>query len=213
MAIVLANPIGTTKINFYLCSVLLLFSMLFDTLDGYLARKLNAQSELGKELDSLADLVSFGAAPAYLYYLLLPSASIWFIIPSVLIVVASGLRLAKFNLLPSYDYFQGLPTPANAFFLIGIFLAIHYQNDLITDLMSNPIIYFTIPVVFGLLMLSSLKMFSLKGMEKPFMKNRYQIILFASFIALLLFDNKLAIPLTVIMFIFLSILQSTRRKL
>ncbi len=213
MAIALANPMGTTKINFYICSVMLLFSMLFDTLDGYLARKLNAQSELGKELDSLADLVSFGVAPAYLYYLLSPDTSFWFIIPSVLIVVASGLRLAKFNLLPAYDYFQGLPTPANAFFYIGLFLAVHYQNDLITNLMSNPIVYFIIPIIFGLLMLSSLKMFSFKGMEKPFMKNRYQIMLFASFIALLLFDNKLAIPLTVIMFIFLSILQSTRRKL
>ncbi len=213
MAIILANPMGTTKINFYLCSVLLLFSMLFDTLDGYLARKLNAQSDLGKELDSLADLVSFGVAPAYLYFLLAPNTSLWFMIPAVLIAVASGLRLAKFNILPSYDYFQGLPTPANAFFYIGIFLAVHYQNDLIVNAMKSPIIYFIIPIIFGLLMLSTLKMFSLKGLEKPFIKNRYQIILFASFIVLLLFDNKLAIPLTVIMFIFLSILQSTRRKL
>jgi phosphatidylserine synthase len=84
---------------------------------------------------------------------------------------------------------------------------------LITNVMNNPIVYFIVPIIFSLLMLSSLRMFSLKGMEKPFIKNRYQIILFASFIALLLIDNKLAIPLTVIMFIFLSILQSSRRKL
>lgn len=197
----------------YHSSILLLFSMLFDTLDGYLARKLNAASPLGKELDSLADLVSFGVAPAFIYFQLAPSASLVFAVPAVLLVVSSGLRLAKFNLLPSYDYFQGLPTPANAFFLIGIFLAFHYENDFLTGLFSNPYVYVVTPIVFCLLMLSSLKMFSFKGMEKPILRNRYQIMLFATFILLLLIDNKLAIPLTVVMFILLSVIQSSRRKL
>ena len=202
---------GTPRL--YLCSILLLFSMLCDTLDGYLARKLNASSDLGKELDSMADMVSFGIAPAFIYYLLAPGPEWYYAIPPILLALASGLRLAKFNLLPSYDYFQGLPTPANAFFLIGVFLAIHYQNDLITGLINFPVVYFVVPLIFSLLMLSSLKMFSLKGLEKPFIKNRYQIVLVFSFIVLLLIDNKLAIPLTVVMFILLSIIQSTRRKL
>ncbi len=213
VAIIVLNEVGSDNVNFYHCSVLLLFSMLFDVLDGYLARKLNASSDLGKELDSLADLVSFGVAPAYAYYLMAPGPELWYAIPSAIIVVASGLRLAKFNLLPSYDYFQGLPTPANAFFLIGLFLAVHYENDLISNLIAIPAVYFIVPVVFSLLMISSLRMFSLKGLEKPFIKNRYQIVLLAVFILLLLIDNKLAIPLTVIMFIFLSILQSSRKKL
>ena len=187
--------------------------MLFDILDGYLARKLNASSDLGKELDSLSDLVSFGVAPAFLYYHLAPDSEWYYAIPSIVIVVSSALRLAKFNLLPSYDYFQGLPTPGNTFFLIGVFLAIHYDNELITNAISNPFIYFIVPMIFSLLMLSSLRMFSLKGMEKPFIRNRYHIVLFATFIALLLIDNKLAMPIIVIVFIILSIIQSSRHKL
>jgi len=187
--------------------------MFFDTLDGYLARKLDASSDLGKELDSLADLNSFGVAPAFIYYHLAPGDSWIYMIPSVILVVSSGLRLAKFNLLPSYDYFQGLPTPATAFFTVGIFLGGYYESHLIETLIANDILYFARPVIFSLLMLSSLKMFSLKGMEKPLIKNRYQIALFAFFIALLLIDDKLAIPFTVIMFILLSIIQSSRNKL
>lgn len=212
LAILFVNH-GDIGLNLYRSSILLLFCVLFDTLDGYLARKLNASSELGKELDSLADLVSFGVAPAFIYYNIAPGNSAWYMLPSAIVVIASGLRLAKFNLLPSYDYFQGLPTPANAFFLIGLFLGLHYENELIEKCLANDIVYFILPVIFSILMLSSLRMFSFKGLEKPIIKNRYQILLVACFIALLLIDNKLAIPLTIIIFILLSILQSSRRKL
>lgn len=198
--------------DFYRSSILILIAMLFDVFDGFAARKLNATSELGKELDSLADLVSFGVAPAYLYFLLAPSSSPWFVIPGVILVLGSALRLAKFNILPSQSFFSGLPTPATALFLVGVFLSYQYENDWVIDLLANQIVYWLIPIFFTVMMLSKLTMFSLKGLDKNVTNNVYQIILFVAFIILLLIDNKLALSISVIMFILLSFIQSVRQK-
>ncbi len=197
------------KADYYISSIFLLFSLLFDVLDGFAARKLNAASELGKELDSLADLTSFGVAPAYLYYLLSPIDGWVAMIPPVLLVVASAYRLAKFNLLPPSPYFSGLPTPASAMFFIGLFLAEKYQSPIITNLMDNPWFYFIVPIFFAIMMVSNLQMFSLKGIKKKDMKqNILQIILLVFFIVLLLIDNKLAAPLIIVIYILLSAVQA-----
>ncbi len=195
--------------DFYTSSILLCFSLLFDVFDGYAARLLNASSELGKELDSLADLTSFGVAPAYLYYMLSPLEGIAAMIPPILIVVASAYRLAKFNLLPSSPFFSGLPTPASAMFFIGIFLGIKYESSIITSLMNNAYFYCLIPLFFAIMMVSNLRMFSLKGIKKKDMKqNVLQIILLAAFIVLLIVDNKIAAPLTIIIYIVISAVQA-----
>jgi CDP-diacylglycerol--serine O-phosphatidyltransferase len=195
--------------DYYKSSILLLFSLLFDVFDGLAARKLNAQSELGRELDSLADLTSFGVAPAYLYYLLSPLDGWMSMIPPTVIVIASAVRLAKFNLLPPSPYFTGLPTPATAMFMIGLFLGVKYESSIITSLFNNPILYSIIPFFFAFMMVSNLRMFSLKGINRKDMKqNILQIIMLIVFIILLLIDNKIAAPLIIIIYILLSIIQS-----
>lgn len=194
--------------DYYKSSLFLLFSLLFDVLDGFAARKLNAQSELGRELDSLADLTSFGVAPAYLYYLMSPITGVWSMIPPVVLVLASAARLAKFNLLPPSPYFSGLPTPASAMFFIGIFLAIKYESTVVTNLIQNPIIYFIIPFFFAGMMISTIRMFSLKGFNKDMRQNKVQIVLLIFIIILLLVDNKIAAPITILLYIILSIIQS-----
>jgi CDP-diacylglycerol---serine O-phosphatidyltransferase len=195
--------------DYYKSSIFLLFSLLFDVLDGFAARKLNAASELGKELDSLADLTSFGVAPAYLYYLLSPIDGWLSMLPPVVMVVASAYRLAKFNLLPPSPYFSGLPTPATAMFFIGLFLAVKYDSAIITNLLQYTWFYIVVPVFFAFMMVSNLQMFSLKGIKKKDMKqNLLQITLLVIFILLLLFDNKLAAPLIVIVYILLSAAQA-----
>jgi CDP-diacylglycerol---serine O-phosphatidyltransferase len=195
--------------DYYKSSILLLFSLLFDVFDGFAARKLNAASELGKELDSLADLTSFGVAPAYLYYLLSPKDEWYYMIPPVIMVIASAYRLAKFNLLPPSPYFSGLPTPANAMFFIGLFLAVKYESAIVIDLIHNPWFYCLVPVFFAIMMVCNLQMFSLKGIKKKDMKqNILQIILLLIFIVLLLVDNKLAAPLIIIVYIILSAAQA-----
>jgi len=127
-------------------SWLILAAMIFDFLDGFSARLLNAYSEVGKELDSLADVVSFGVAPGIIIYQLLNESlslfspmivslngsgfSLVLLIPSVMPVCAA-LRLAKFNTDPSQaKSFRGLPTPANA--LSYIINSLH-NNTIIPD--------------------------------------------------------------------------------
>ena len=198
--------------DYYKSSIFLLFSLLFDVLDGFAARKLHAQSELGRELDSLADLTSFGVAPAYLYYLLSPIEGFWAMVPPVILVIGSAYRLAKFNLLPPSPYFSGLPTPATAMFFIGLFLAIKNESLLITSLIHNPWFYFLIPVFFTIMMVSTVRMFSLKGLNKDLRQNKVQIFLLICIIALLLVDNKLAAPVTILLYIVLSLIQSLSNK-
>lgn len=194
--------------DFYRSSILLLCCLVFDTLDGMTARALKAQSEVGKELDSLADLVSFGIAPAYLYFKLAPSLMWYAYIPPLFLVAASALRLAKFNLLPSSKYFTGLPTPATALFLIGIFLSYHYNKVFIIKNLDLWVVYWIIPIFFAFMMLSRLQMFTLKGLDKRIWKNKFQVVMFFTFISLLLIDNKYALSLSVVVYIILSFVQS-----
>ena len=198
--------------DYYRSSILLLFSLLFDSLDGFAARKLNATSEMGKELDSLADLTSFGVAPAYLYFLMGDQTGWVHYVGPILLVIGSALRLAKFNLLPPSKYFSGLPTPATALFLIGLFLANHYESDLAITCMQNKLVYLFIPLFFSGMMLSRLQMFSLKGLEKNMAKNIFHIALLVIFILLLLIDNKTAASMTVLVYIALSLIQALVKR-
>lgn len=197
----------------YIGSILLLFAVGFDVMDGLAARVLNAQSEIGKELDSLADLVSFGIAPAYLYYLLSPLDTWAGYIPPCILVASSALRLAIFNTKPSSDSFSGLPTPATAIFLIGIFLAYDAGNEEIMNLLKNPIIYFVIAFFFAAMMLSKIRMFSFKKVSKGIAQNKVQIVFLLCIVAFAFVDVNLAFSLSVLNYIFLSILENRFRTI
>lgn len=194
--------------DFYKSSVLLICCIVFDSLDGLAARALNAQSSMGKELDSLADLVSFGIAPAYLYFLLSPFHGLpSYLIPCFL-VLGSALRLAKFNIIPSSDNFSGLPTPATAFFFIGLYFSYHYESDFVLHILDNKWIYAILPIFFCIMMLSNLQMFSMKGLDKNVWTNKFQIVQMSIFVSLLFIDFKIAIPVSVITYILLSAIQN-----
>lgn len=182
--------------------------MLCDAFDGATARALDAQSEMGKELDSLCDLVSFGVAPAYLYYQLAPSTQGLFLISPIVLILASALRLAKFNLLAPSSYFTGMPTPATALFIVGLLIAHTNHSRILSGWLENPIIYIGVPVVLAYLMLSPLRMFSLKGLNKGLGENKVQFLLILFFLCLIVVDFRLAIPATIVFYILLSVLQS-----
>ena len=137
-----------------------------------------------------------------------PEMNIISFIAPLFIITGSALRLAKFNLMPSMKYFTGLPTPANAFFYTGLFLGVHYDNGIIKSLYSHQSVYLLTAIFMSLLLISGIKMFSLKGLEKDFSKNKFQFILLISFVGLLLFNIQLAIPIGVCFYVLLSVVYT-----
>lgn len=188
-------------------SIFLLIGIFLDTFDGYFARKLNAESALGKELDSLADVISFGLAPAYLYHLLAPSDHWVFYFAPILFLCGAALRLAKFNTLPKLDYFIGLPTPFATLFLLGLFIGIEYDKTLFINTLANPFIYYSIPFFLMVLMLSNLKMFSLKSLDQGLAENKLPFVTIAIFALLLLVDFRIACSSIVVIYVLLSLLK------
>lgn len=157
-----------------------------DFLDGFAARILHAYSDLGKELDSLCDAVSFGVAPAIIMYATLSDtvAYEWLKWTVILIPVAGVLRLAKFNIdTRQTTSFIGLPIPANAIFWIGYSAICREGSILSTEW------YFFLPVLLFecWLMVSPLKLFSLKFKRWGWRGNEYRWILILTAILLLCF--------------------------
>lgn len=199
----MAVAIGDLKIG----SFFLIIAIFFDTFDGILARALNVQSEMGKELDSLADMISFGIAPAYLYTLIAP-VDHWFkYVAPCFFIIGAALRLAKFNLLPSSKHFYGLPVPVATLFLVGIFIGVQYERNLFLNTIDSTAVYFLIPFVLMMLMLSSVRMFSLKNIDKGLASNFFPILCFVIFVLMLIVDFRVAFSGIVLVYIFLSILE------
>ncbi|MCU0457382.1 MAG: CDP-diacylglycerol--serine O-phosphatidyltransferase [Bacteroidales bacterium] len=178
-----------------LASWLIMAAMAFDFLDGFTARLLGAYSETGKELDSLADVVSFGVAPAIIIFILLEEAaglsgtslrmssggtSPLLLLITLIMPVCAALRLAKFNVDPGQKTsFRGLPTPANALAVTSLVLAEHYGSSSLIDSMAGSaaaLIIFT--VLISLLMVTRLPLLSLKTNNLRFRGNekRYALV-------------------------------------
>ncbi len=139
--------ISSSEGKFISAAWFIIAAAIFDMLDGTLARLTNSSSELGVELDSLSDIVSFGAAPAFLIYSsYLFQYETWGIIISSLLMIAGGFRLARFNVqLVGFDkqYFVGLPIPSSGI-TIAAFIIAYYNNN---SGYSSPYSYFIIPLV------------------------------------------------------------------
>lgn len=190
--------------DLYISSLLILFGMLLDVFDGAVARKLGVQSELGRELDSMADMVSFVVAPAYLYFMLCPMDSYLCYLGPTIYAAAGGLRLAKFNLLEPSKFFIGLPSPSAALFIVGIVLAAFYKNDLVLELLDNVVIFSVIPIGVGLLMLSPIRMFSFKSLKTPWHSNKLELALLVFLIMFIILAPDLALPITILAYVILS---------
>ncbi|WP_066370701.1 CDP-diacylglycerol--serine O-phosphatidyltransferase [Neobacillus fumarioli] len=117
-----------------LASIMIFFSATLDVLDGRIARKLNVNSEFGVELDSLADIVSFGVAPALLFHSI-AAPSILTSLAFILFPMMGALRLAKFSAKPTIGYFKGLPIPAAGLPLAGMGF-FSYSNPWITLILA-----------------------------------------------------------------------------
>ena len=152
---------GALDLAFYL----MILAAVFDFLDGFSARMLKAYSPMGKELDSLADLISFGLLPALMIHRRLVEGGMtgfWIYVP-VIICIFSALRLAKFNVDDRQsENFLGLPTPACAMWCGSLIYAADRGVMTVAGLLSERYIMIIAPVVLALLLVSEIPMFSMK---------------------------------------------------
>jgi CDP-diacylglycerol---serine O-phosphatidyltransferase len=173
----------------------------FDFFDGFAARALKVSSPIGKELDSLADMVSFGLLPGLFMYTLMgmQADETWTLLPyaALTIVVFSALRLAIFNVDETQkDSFRGLPTPANALFIT----AIPYLN-----LGLNNWLLLVITILFSFLLVSRIDLFALKFKSFAWGENKIRFVFLILSGILLIVFKQAAIPLIIILYIVLSL--------
>lgn len=155
------------KGNFGYSFCLMLLAALFDFCDGFSARALGAYSDMGRELDSLCDLVSFGVLPSVMLYKLMCVCSFgetWFCWIPLVIAVFSALRLAKFNVDErQHENFLGLPTPACAILCGSLCLYVaNYPATFLADWCAGPVFIPVLSVVLSALLVCEIPMFSMK---------------------------------------------------
>ncbi len=192
-----------------------------DFLDGTFARILNARTEIGKQLDSLADMVSFGLAPGFILFHLINNSLIITglqitdnVLPYIafLIPVFSALRLAKFNIDTKQEFgFIGLPTPANAILIASFPLILFYEleNSFISlNILQNTWILISISILLSVLLVAKLPLLSLKFKSISFSdnKSRYTFLLLS--IILLVILKFLAIPLIILLYVIISVIEN-----
>lgn len=188
-----------------------------DFLDGFLARLMKASSEMGKQLDSLSDCVTFGVAPSMIMYQLLRMSylkeetafdtSIWLLLPAILIACGAAWRLAKFNIDERQSIsFRGVPTPITGFMVAALPLVVWYNNWDLAPLVLNRWVLYGITVLISYLMVSDLPIMSLKFKDYSLKGNQPKIILAVISIILAVVFQWAAIPLIYLTYVALSLL-------
>ncbi len=202
----------------WLGSCFIFIAALIDFLDGFLARKLGASSEMGMQLDSLADVVSFCVAPSMIIYqfLRLSFASdenglnvstIW-LIPTFFLAAAGAYRLAKFNLTQKIQakYFVGVPTPAVGLFVASLPLIYWFSGtEMLILVLLNKWFLYAMVIVLSYLLLSNIPMINLKFEGKSFTVNKARYILLAVGLLSAIFLQWLAVPIIFLLYIILSL--------
>lgn len=198
-------------------ALLIFAAAIIDFLDGFVARLFKATSEMGKQLDSLADIVSFGVAPGLILYQLLRISfaredggldiSMAWLVPAVFIPCAASWRLAKFNLDSDQQFsFKGLPTPAAGLTIASLPLIIWFPVLEIQNYLINMWVIYAIILILSMLMVSNLPMMSLKFKDFSFRNNISKILLAAICIVSVIMLQWLAVPVTLVAYVILSLL-------
>lgn len=185
-----------------------------DVADGLAARALNVYSDLGKELDSLADMVSFGVVPGIIMFILInqtltTDASFHpLALSGFLVTVFSGLRLAKFNIdTRQTDYFLGVPTPANTACVVGLMMIYHF-NEPLWSMLNQTWILIGISIILSFLLISEIPMFSLKLKNFKWQGNEVRFIFFPVAIALIFVIGWSAFPIGFVLYVLSSLVDT-----
>jgi CDP-diacylglycerol---serine O-phosphatidyltransferase len=196
-----------------LASWMIYLAALFDFADGFAARSLKASSPIGKQLDSLADMVTFGLVPGYMLFQMLSRSNDiillkypWIPYVPFLITIFSALRLAKFNIdTRQKDGFIGMPTPASTIFISSFPFMANGPYSVMQWLSVNPGFILTCSLVIPFLLVSEIPMFTLKFKNAAWKKNEIQyLFLMVSCIMLLLWQLA-ALSIIIVLYVIASI--------
>ncbi|MCC9041476.1 CDP-alcohol phosphatidyltransferase family protein [Myroides sp. M-43] len=215
--------------NIHMAFLWVCLGIFFDYWDGFVARILNVKSEMGLQLDSLADMVTSGVVPGLVVYKMLASIQenqeIYNLTPETyymgvvpylgfIITLGAAYRLAKFNVdTRQTDSFIGLPTPGNALFILSIPMIISTtKSEEIISILSNPYLLVMISILSAIIMNAELPLFSLK--VKPNNLGAYKLQIGFVIISLILLISLLylAIPIIILVYILLSIIMNMSKK-
>jgi CDP-diacylglycerol--serine O-phosphatidyltransferase len=199
----------------------------FDFWDGFFARKFKVSGELGLQLDSLADVVTSGVVPGLMIFKLLldiqeDDTSIYYLtedfyymgfVPYLgfIITLASAYRLAKFNIdTRQSDSFIGLPTPANALFIMSIpMIQFDGTHEWLVNALFNPFVLIIISFVSAYMLNAEIPLFSLKIKDFSWDKNKLQVFFLAIAAALFLFLGFTALPFIILLYVAISVVNNT----
>jgi CDP-diacylglycerol--serine O-phosphatidyltransferase len=194
-----------------------------DFFDGFVAKVLNATSPMGKQLDSLADVVSFGVAPAVIVYQLLRFSfareengldiSIVWLLPAFILACAAAYRLAKFNLDETQSYtFKGVPVPAIGLLIASFPLILHFNATTlgIGNILINKWFLYALVFVLSYLMVSDIPMMSMKFKEYSIKNNVPKVILLVIGIISAVILQWIAVPIIFLCYIILSLVYKNK---
>ena len=197
-------------------SAFILLAAIVDFFDGFVARLFKSTSEMGKQLDSLADQVSFGVAPGLILFQMirislasepagLEASVLWFL-PSFFIPMAAAWRLARFNLDTTHkQHFEGVPTPAAGLLIASFPLLMHYNPYNIQLMLTNKWVLYFICLAIPWLMVSKLPLMNLKFKQLSFRENKARYVLILISILLIPFLGWLSVIGIFITYILLSL--------
>lgn len=225
--IISTGPEGTQLLDIpekiWMASLFIGIAAVVDFLDGFVARLFKATSAMGAQLDSLADVVSFGVAPGIILYQFLRlsiakedtgvDASFAWLIPAFILPCAAAWRLARFNLDNSQsDSFKGMPVPAVGILVASLPLIYWNVNDAwVENLLLNKWFLYGLVIVLSWLMVSTLPLMALKFKDFGLKNNMPKYLLIVIAILALIILKWLAIPLVVLAYVLISLLFKNKK--
>jgi len=213
-----------SKDQFEIAFFFVCFGIFLDFFDGFFARLFKVSGPLGLQLDSLADMVTSGVVPGFVMYKMMLSSNVnmsegclqYFPYLGFIITLGSCMRLAKFNIdTRQTDSFIGLPTPANALFILSLPLVLEYYSGdslIVIEILTEKWVLLLITIFSAYILNAEIPLFSLKIKKFNFKDNALQIIFLALSLLLLLSLQYLGVTLVIVFYVLLSVINNKFQK-
>ncbi|MCQ4035252.1 CDP-alcohol phosphatidyltransferase family protein [Kaistella montana] len=224
LANLFSGSIGVIQLlagNYQVTAICIIVSLVLDFFDGFIARAMKSNSNLGAQLDSLADMVSFGLLPGIVMYkalepfgnqvfgMELPFEIKYF---ALFITLFSCLRLAIFNLDEEQTYyFKGLNTPSNTILIFGLYYAFK-ENGYFQLLLENPLLLIILTAISSWILVSPIKMIAMKFKSMKLEDNYPKIALLIGAVLILIIFGIVGIPLVILYYILISLIFQKQLK-